>query len=293
MDDSVFRSHSSPQPGEPGWPKASDGAMAAFPSVHTDLEAALLCIDAFYAMMFRDWPGAVTRSAGDCTLSYSGDGHLTGANHVWPHTPDALTPAVLAEAARFFAAFRAAWSVICTDAFMPAAVDFLRQKRYTLRWQSPLMALDRPPRRLPVHSNGRAIRAATPDHLRDMGLIMSEAFATSDAVNRRITRPEHLAGSDVIHYILYAGEEPASCATVTICGEMASIWNVGTRYSFRRQRCAATIMHTILDDLAARGVTTSILLASSSGQPLYERLGYRQIGTTMYMAPPVTLLAPA
>jgi ribosomal protein S18 acetylase RimI-like enzyme len=257
------------------------------------LEAAQACIDAFYAAMFRDWPGAVTQAAGGCTLSYSGDGHLTGANHVWPGGPGALTLAVLDVATRFFAAFHAAWSVIYTDTYTPDAADLLDAHGYTLRWSSPLMALDRPPYRLRVRSGTAAIRATTPDHLRHMRPIMAEAFGTSDAVNRRITRPEHLDDPGVAHYLIYANGTPVSCATVTRCGDVAALWNVGTRRAFRRQRFAATLVQAILDDLAAGGITTSILLASPSGQPLYERLGYRTIGTTMYMAPPVSLFGRA
>jgi predicted acetyltransferase len=67
---------------------------------------------------------------------------------------------------------------------------------------------------------------------------------------------------------------------------MAGIWNVGTRYKFRRQRIATTLMSALLDDLYRRGCTTSTLMASASGLHLYEQLGYRQIGVTAYMAPP-------
>jgi len=258
------------------------------PSAQRTLETALGCVDAFYAVMFRDWPGAVTRDVGDCTLSYSGGAHLTGANQVWPHTPDALTPAVLDEATRFFAPFRAAWSVILADTTMPLAADFLAGRGYTLRWSSPLMALDGPAQSVPVRADSHAIRATTLDHLRDMGLIMAEAFGTEDAVNRRITRPEHLTSVSVAHYLVYAGGAPASCATVTLCGETAGIWNVGTRHLFRRQRYASTIMQAILYDLAASGIATSVLMASPSGQPLYERLGYQSIGTMAYWAPPAS-----
>jgi len=273
--------------------KVSDAMITLSPSSQRILEAAQACIDAFYAAMFRDWPGAVTRSAGDCTLSYSGDGHLTGANHVWPGAPGALTPTVLDEAARFFAAYRAAWSVIYTDTYMPDVAVLLGERGYTLRWSSPLMALDRPPHRLRVRDDTAAIRATTPDHLRHMRPIMAEAFGTGDAVNRRITRPEHLDDPGVAHYLIYANGTPASCATVTRCGDVAALWNVGTRRVFRRQRFAATLVQAILDDLAAGGITTSILLASPSGQPLYERLGYRTLGTTVYMAPPASLFGRA
>ena len=45
-------------------------------TVDPHLEAALACVDKFYARMFRDWPTALTRSTGDCTFSFSGDTRL-------------------------------------------------------------------------------------------------------------------------------------------------------------------------------------------------------------------------
>jgi hypothetical protein len=148
------------------------------------------------------------------------------------------------------------------------------------------MVLDQPPQRLPINPQVEVIRAANQDHLADMGLVMSEAFATSHGVNQRVARPEHLDDPDIVHYVIYSGDEPAACATVALCENMGGVWNVGTRYRFRRQRFATTIMLALLDDLRERGIADSMLMASPAGQPLYEALGYRLIGTTVYLGPP-------
>lgn len=250
------------------------------------LTAALACVDAFYARVFRDWPDAVTRTRGDCTLSFSGDTRLTGANHVWPNSASALTDDVLDEAQRFFAPFQAAWSVICTEPYMPLAVGWLERRGYAARWSSPLMVLEGVPIPLPVRPHAEVIRANSPDHLDAIALVMSEAFATGSSVNRRVARPAHLADPAMLHYLVYSGDEPAGCATVALHNGMAGIWNVGTRYPFRRQGYATTIMRALLDDLRARGVTVSMLMASPAGQRLYETLGYRHVGLTTYMGPP-------
>lgn len=254
--------------------------------VDTYLAAALDCVDYFYARMFRDWPEAVSRRANDFTLSYSGAPRLTGANHLWPHTPGALTAPALAEALDFFAPYDAAWSVIYTDTFMPNAASFLQQHGYFRRWSSPLMVLDGPPRPLPRHPGAHVQRASTPQHIDDVRRIMAEAFLTENDVNARVARMSHLDDPFITHYLVYAQDEPAACATAALHGPIAGIWNVGTRYRFRRQRYATTIMLALLDDLSARGCPASMLMASAEGFPLYAQLGYRQIGQTYYMAPP-------
>ncbi|HML21708.1 MAG TPA: GNAT family N-acetyltransferase [Aggregatilinea sp.] len=250
------------------------------------LPAALRCVDDFYAIMFRSWPTAVTRVQGRATLSYSGDTRLTGANHLWPGTPDAVTLEAIDAAHEFFAAYQAAWSVVYTDTYMPAARDVLIACGFYRRWSSPLMVLDGLPRPLAPNRLVTPLRATTLHHLHDVARVMSDAFLTDRATNQRIARPEMLDHPAVSHYLIYDGGLPAACATVARSGDWAGIWNVGTVPRFRHKRYATTIMLALLDDLRASGCTTTMLMASPSGQPLYERLGYHIIGTTSYMGPP-------
>jgi len=252
------------------------------------LGAALDCVDEFYARLFRDWPSAITRRAPHYTLAFSGDARLTGANHLWPCTPDAITPAALTDAEGFFDAQHAAWSVVCTDTFTGGALDLLDEEGYYPRWESPLMVLDRPPQPLPTRRGAQVELAETERQLDEVTAVMSEAFVTGSTVNRRVVRAAHLHEDDILHYLIYGDGAAVGSATVALhANGLASIWNVGTRYRYRRQRYATTLMLAVLDDLRRRGCPTSVLMASSSGQPLYAKLGYRVIGQTIYFAPPV------
>ena len=252
-----------------------------------ELTTILDSVDYFYARVFRDWPSAVTRENNDYTFSFSGDTRLTGANHLWLRHPDALTPQTLHDARAFFEHFRAAWSVVVIDTFIPQASALLHDRGFFVRWDSPLMVLDGLAHRLPIHTGVEVQRATTPRHLSDIIFVMAEAFATNDNVNRRVVRNAQLGDAHIQHYVIYTEGQPAACATVARHNGTASIWNVGTRLRFRRQGLATTIMHAILDDLAAEGITTTILMATRAGLPLYNRLGYRRVGTTAYMGPPL------
>jgi hypothetical protein len=252
----------------------------------TVLDAALACVDDFYARMFRNWPSAITQTRATHTLSYSGDRYLTGANHLWPRDADALSPDVLVEAEHFFSPYGAAWSVIYADTAMPDARTRLTDNNYFLRWQSPLMVLDAPPPRERIAPGVRIERATTQRQLREAQSVMSEAFSTGAAVNDRVVRPSHLDEPGVFHYLLTVEGEPASCATLALCNGVGGVWNVGTRYAFRRKGHARALMVALLADLADEGRQTSVLMASPSGRPMYDALGYRQIATVCYMAPP-------
>jgi predicted GNAT family acetyltransferase len=155
-----------------------------------------------------------------------------------------------------------------------------------MRWSSPLMVLDTPHNCLRTNPSAQVIRAYAPKHIDAVIEVMTEAFATDSSVNHRVARTKHLNDPNIIHYLAYSEGEPAACATVALNDHMAGIWNVGTRYIFRRQRFATTLMCALLDDLRQRGCTASTLMSSASGMPLYVQLGYRQIGVTTYMGPP-------
>lgn len=252
----------------------------------TLLGAAQTCVEDFYRRMFRTWPGAITRQGAGYTLSFSGDTGLTGANHLWPHTPGALSDSVLSEAEAFFRVHRALWSVVYIEPPFAAVSAWLRQRGYTLRWDAPLLAWDGPPPPAPRHERVTVIRATTAPHLAAVRRVMEEAFMSGSEVSQRVVRDEHLADPDVAHYLVYAGPEAVACATVVRHDGMAGVWNVGTRRGFRRRGYATLLMQTVLHDLTAWGCTGSILMASPSGEPLYLKLGYRPIGRICYMGPP-------
>jgi ribosomal protein S18 acetylase RimI-like enzyme len=57
-------------------------------------------------------------------------------------------------------------------------------------------------------------------------------------------------------------------------GPEALVVNVYVEPAWRRRGVAETLMRTLLDDLARRGVRRIVLHASAEGRRLYERLGF-------------------
>lgn len=263
------------------------------------LETALVAIDDFYARLFRDWPEAITRRVGDCTVNYSGNPRLNGANHLFPHRPDALTEDVLDQAEAFFSEHNAYWTAIYTDRYMPEADALLAERDYSARWHSTLMVLDGSPSASVLRQMPRlyapAVRATTRDHLDDIVAVLRDAFGTSHVISRRVVRAEHLGDPTVRHYLMFDRDDPGvavACATATIhAGGVATIWNVGTRRDYRREGYGTALMLGVLDDLRQQGAPLTALLSSAEGVGLYTALGYRTLAKTYYMGPPPVVTA--
>jgi GNAT superfamily N-acetyltransferase len=71
---------------------------------------------------------------------------------------------------------------------------------------------------------------------------------------------------------------PASVLAVTDSEGDCAIWWVATLPEARGRGLAGRLLHVALAEARERGVRTSTLQATRMGRPVYERLGYRDIG---------------
>ncbi len=243
----------------------------------------LAAIRAFYAHSFWHYPEADTRYGLGYVLSYSGRTWLSGANQLWIDVPGQVNAALLDDAVRFFRPYQAEWSVFTLPKAQPGLQERLLHLGAYTRWSSPLMLLDGPPARVrplpPVTVQavqGEALRRAA-------HRIIAEAFHMHPEVSPRMVRAEDEADSEIHHAIALVDGIPAGVASLSLKGQIASIWNVGTRRRFRRRGVAYALMHDLLEKAQLAQCPRSILLASSMGRPLYETLGYQTIAQVYYM----------
>jgi GNAT superfamily N-acetyltransferase len=127
-----------------------------------------------------------------------------------------------------------------------------------------------------------------PDESR-LELVPEPTFAHVAAINDRaygyregpFTRAFGGAPPDQVHlYVAAVDGEPAACVVAedhneTDCG----IYWVATLAEARGRGLGTALMRKALADAHQRGCRTSTLQATKLGQPVYERLGYRSIGT--------------
>lgn len=71
---------------------------------------------------------------------------------------------------------------------------------------------------------------------------------------------------------------PVACAAALDVGDDASITAVGTVPERKGNGLAGRLIHALLTEAAGRGARTGSLQASRAGAPVYERLGFRDLG---------------
>ena len=82
------------------------------------------------------------------------------------------------------------------------------------------------------------------------------------------------------------GQRVRAIGKMAIVGTGVYITDVMTMPEARRQGLGEAIMRHLHADARAAGATVSALTATTMAKPLYERLGYRQLGTvTLYATP--------
>ncbi|MHB8629138.1 MAG: GNAT family N-acetyltransferase [Aggregatilineales bacterium] len=258
------------------------------------VEAVFQSVEAFYRRVYWQAPTATSIWAAGYTLSYSGVAWLHSVNHLWLHDRrtllarnEAAEPLAdwLQAAEQFFRPFGADFNVVFSDSERFDGSDQLTGCGYVERLRSPILALDGLPRITTHNRHARIVRVTEADK-RDLLHVLYDAFYLGPELSRCIVRPDQLCDPATRHYLAYVNEEPACCATVLLGADgVAGVWNVGTVRQFRRHGLASTVMAQALSEAAADGCPVSALLASPMGRPLYESMGYRCVGNTIYYGP--------
>lgn len=92
-----------------------------------------------------------------------------------------------------------------------------------------------------------------------------------------LTRPPSIP----IHWaVAVAGGEPIAGAAVIDVGDDALVTAVGTVPEHKGRGLAGHLVHSLLREAESRGARTGSLQASKAGAPIYERLGFRDVGWT-------------
>ncbi len=246
--------------------------------------SAFLNIEDFYRRVYWSAPSATTVVADAYTLSYSGVSWLHSVNQLWLHVPLSTDDIQLRVAAKFFRRYSAEYSIVFTEPLMPEVAAWLDTHHYVERVSSPILALDGLPQPRYVDRSLQIVRASAA-HQQDLLRVMYSTFFIGPEVARCVARPEQFSDPDTRHYLIYKEDEPVCCATILLSGGVAGVWNVGTLRPYRRQGLASALLLHALNEAADEGYTASALMASPMGRPLYEEMGYRWIGSTVYYGP--------
>lgn len=104
-----------------------------------------------------------------------------------------------------------------------------------------------------------------------------------------IVSDDLLEAPGVTGYVGYTDGQPVTAGLAVRTGRTIGVYNIATIESARRRGHGAAMTMRIVDDGAAAGCDVAILQASSMGQPIYERLGFRTVVPYMGYVDPASL----
>jgi GNAT superfamily N-acetyltransferase len=178
------------------------------------------------------------------------------------------------EVAAAYAEIRAVWTVwVPSDDGQAAA--FLERRGHVLDAEPVVMSLDlsgavpRPPE--------DALERWTPDG--DPALVGPLNDRAYDFGTDSFTRAFAAARSDDLRvYVAFLERAAVGCLTITDHERNSDVEMVAVVPEARGHGIAGKLLAHALADASERGMETSTLVATRSGRPVYERLGYRTFG---------------
>lgn len=121
----------------------------------------------------------------------------------------------------------------------------------------------------------RILRAASEEEITAWAQVAEEAFEAAE--HHQII---HCFARDPKFrlYLGVCGDQPAAGALAYCSEDEVGLYLVGTVPGFRRRGLADQVVKTALRDAEASGLKWGVLQASSMGEPVYRRIGFRPTG---------------
>jgi GNAT superfamily N-acetyltransferase len=109
-------------------------------------------------------------------------------------------------------------------------------------------------------------------------LVMSKGFEMPLSIAEQLMVPALLDESQIALVVGYVRDVPVVTAALIQFEQSAGVYNVATLPEHRGKGYGAAATWAVLAEAARRGCTHSVLQASSSGHPVYRRMGYQDLG---------------
>lgn len=200
--------------------------------------------------------------------------------------PAQINPDTLGAVEQYFKWRGRPYSLMCLDTLVPHAEGLFARYGYSAYDAMPAMWLDGEPADDPPGSPDVEIsRITAAGPLATFRAILSEVFRLSQSEVNLVLSERALSVPHTRHYLGSVGGAAAATASLVLSDGVAGVWNVGTMQAYRHRGVAAAMMRHILAEAQALGYTSSMLLASDEGTPLYRRLGYRALGMVQVFVP--------
>jgi GNAT superfamily N-acetyltransferase len=192
----------------------------------------------------------------------------------WPADPVSVVERVRRFAQRHGSlSMLATWGEIATR-FGPVA----RQLGLADDGAAPEMILFPPDQRPLATVEGLTIEpVTTAAQQRAFGDAVAGSYAMPRDLISGFEVPALLTTPGVRCYVGTMDGRPVATSLLLVTGDVAGVHIVGTLPEYRRRGIGAAMTQRCVDDGWSYGCTVSALQSSSSGYPVYERLGYRHV----------------
>ena len=116
--------------------------------------------------------------------------------------------------------------------------------------------------------------------------VIEGAFECPLEILRDVAGPAFLASPDVVFFGAQVEGELAAVASTVRVGDTACVYAVGTLPALRRRGAGGAALSAGMEYQLRRGAQRFALQSSESGQPVYERLGFRTVARiTLWLVP--------
>jgi len=105
---------------------------------------------------------------------------------------------------------------------------------------------------------------------------MTAGFGNAWALGEILDSRALIDAPDLTHYTGFMDGEPVATAMRFTSHRIAGVYNVSTLPTFRRRGIGAALTWRAALDGLAEGCIASALQASTLGEPVYRRMGYRE-----------------
>ena len=193
---------------------------------------------------------------------------------------------LIAAAIDFFGERGLPWLLWARENVATAVLDAGRRLGLRDAGGPPGMGLDPIPE-CPAPPVGLTIEiATTPEALVDHASVLRDGFGMPQHVVDQLIRPGLLDEPRATAFVGRVDGTPVSCSLLSVSGTTAGVYNVATPESFRSKGYGAALTWAAIAEGARRGCTHAVLQASPSGYPVYQRMGFTDLGRYVQLEGP-------
>ena len=191
---------------------------------------------------------------------------------------DRLAPErVVARVSAFYGARRVPYLLWVMEGTQPDLVEQAPDLGFTVSNGPPAMVME--PIAAPVAAPAGLEVEPVVDAagLEDAVTLAAAGFGLDLTLCRKILTPSVLDDPLVRVFVVRAGGEPVSTATLVISDEIAGVYTVATPVQHRGRGYGAAVTAAVVEEGRRRGCTLASLQATPMGAPIYERMGFRAV----------------